>query len=168
MLFSTWLPASLIYKCKVLIQVMWKKWQCWSICATQISNQRDTFLNSDSLIEVISLRSGISSALGGCFSAQIICPFSDSDKEHFMEMHPCSRHLNGVCWSGACELMRLLPVNDKHKKQRKCHEWALLWGAVWLHSMPVHRSMILVCYDTITVWFWIWSQCVFFFSVTSS
>lgn len=35
----------------------------------------------------------------GCFSAQIICPFSDSDKEYFMEMHPYSRQLNGVCWS---------------------------------------------------------------------
>lgn len=41
---------------------------------------RDTFLSSDSLIEVISVRSGISGALGGgCFSVQIICPFSDSD-----------------------------------------------------------------------------------------
>ena len=35
----------------------------------------------------------------GCFSAQIICPFSDSDKEYFMEMHTYSRQLNGVCWS---------------------------------------------------------------------
>lgn len=34
-----------------------------------------------------------------CFSVQVICLFSLSDKEYFMEMHPYSRHLNGVRWS---------------------------------------------------------------------
>lgn len=35
-----------------------------------------------------------------CFSVWLICLLSVPDKEYFMEMHPYSRHLNGVRWSG--------------------------------------------------------------------
>lgn len=130
-LFYMWLPSSLIYKCKVLIQVMREKWQCWSIRATQIRNQRDTFLCLDSLNEVISVCFGIYGALG-CFSVQIICPFSHSDKEYFMEMHPYSRHLNGVCWSGTPSWWGCCLSLINVKKQRKCQAWAQLQRAFCL------------------------------------
>lgn len=101
-----WLPSSLIYKCKVLIQVMWEQWRCWSICATQISNQWDTFLCLDSLIEVISVCRGTYSA-PGCSGNLPIFRFW---QRIFYENEPLFPGTLMEYVGVACKLMRLLSV----------------------------------------------------------
>lgn len=135
----------------------------WSTGATQIYNcQQATFsvFLSSPVLQQLPMRLFLS-AVGShraplCFSVAVICLLSVSDKECFMEMHPYSRHLNGVRWSGVRAGEVVVCHWCKMQKGEKMSGMGSAPGRFFffLHSYSQQDVVIRLFKCSKSVWIW--------------